>query len=72
MNMGAINESELFPSAMLKRDMMHASYFHTGKILITGTRDEQMIKYVVMPTLIALDMLGVLITYVFSFSYSGI
>jgi TATA-box binding protein (TBP) (component of TFIID and TFIIIB) len=50
-------EPELFLAAMKRRAGVHFTYFHNGKILITGLRSsERILEDVVMHTLIELEM----------------
>ncbi len=54
-NMRAHYEPELFPAAMFKRDTVHFTCFHNGKILITGIKNN-MYDDVVLPTLMELEL----------------
>ncbi len=50
-------EPELFPAAMLKREGVHYTCFHTGKILITGFKSTETLDEVIYPTLLELELL---------------
>ena len=55
--LGAHYEPELFNAAMFKRNTIHFTCFHTGKVIMTGIKSEKAIDETVLPTLLELDML---------------
>ena len=51
-----VYEPELFPALNFKMHGVNFCCFHTGKVVITGIKGSQYIDYVVLPTLIELEL----------------
>ena len=56
MGMGATYEPEVFHAAMIRRGGVHFTVFATGKVVMTGIKDEQCIDNLVYPTLMEIDI----------------
>jgi len=54
--LSASYEPELFPAAMFKKNGIHFSCYHTGKIVMTGLKSEKDLWESVAPTLLELEL----------------
>ena len=54
--MGGSYEPELFPAAMFKKEGIHYTCYHTGKIVITGIKTEKDVWDLLAPTLLELEL----------------
>lgn len=50
-------EPELFPGAIVSRGHVRFTCFHSGKVVISGVKDQRDIEYHVYPTLMELELL---------------
>ena len=56
LGMGAMYEPEVFHAAMIHRGGVHFTIFTTGKVVMTGIKDQRCIDNLVYPTLMEMDI----------------